>query len=312
MPKYKDFLAQQLENNRDILLLTAENRAPFRGLEDTFSDRIIDVGIAEQAMVGMAAGLALRGRRPIVHALAAFLSMRAFEFIRTDIGYPGLPVVLMGTIAGVLSECNGPTHQALEDIALMRGIPGMGVFCPAHEGELTEGLEQILTQEQPFYVRYNDRPDTYTSDYQKSSFELGNADVWKNHSARTSEVTILTYGVMCEPALECAGMLCAENITTEVINLHTLIPLDNEAVLKACAQSTLCVTLEDHFLTGGLYSIVAELLLQSHITARVSPIAFDKQWFTPSFLPALLEHHQISAHHLARRVKQLLKGDDCK
>src|SRR5215470_10320345 len=130
-------LALAREDDR-VIVMTAENRAALRSLPPLLGDRFIDVGICEQTLIGAAAGLALRGRKPIVHALATFLTMRAFEFIRTDIGIPGLPVVLVGAVPGFLSDANGPTHQALEDVALMRAIPGMQVFCPADETELVQ------------------------------------------------------------------------------------------------------------------------------------------------------------------------------
>ncbi len=106
-------------------------------------------------MIGMAAGLALRGRIPIVHALSTFLTMRAFEFIRTDVGIGSLPVKLIGAVPGFLSDGNGPTHQAIEDISLMRGIPGMNIFCPADIEDMIIGLPKVLQSLAPFYVRYN-------------------------------------------------------------------------------------------------------------------------------------------------------------
>ena len=134
--------------------MTAENRAPIRNLPAQLGPRFIDVGICEQTMVGMAAGLALRGRMPVVHALATFLTLRAFEFIRTDVGIAGLPVKLVGAVPGFLSEANGPTHQALEDVALMRGIPGMDVVCPADEEELAQVLPAVLRSPRPTYLRH--------------------------------------------------------------------------------------------------------------------------------------------------------------
>src|SRR5258708_1796691 len=121
---YEDLLIEALLRDERFVVLTAENRALIRNIphHTTFKNRFIDTGITEQTMVGVAAGLALRGRVPIVHALAAFLTMRAFEFIRTDVGIAQLPVKLTGFIPGLLSDGNGPTHQAIEDIAMMRGI----------------------------------------------------------------------------------------------------------------------------------------------------------------------------------------------
>src|SRR5262245_6660851 len=133
---YEQQLSALAMANEDVIVMTAENRAAIRSLPAAIGPRFVDVGICEQTMIGMAAGLALRGRVPVVHALAAFLTMRAFEFIRTDVGIGHLPVKLIGGVPGFLSEANGPTHQAIEDIGLMRLIPQMQIVCPADEEEL--------------------------------------------------------------------------------------------------------------------------------------------------------------------------------
>ena len=134
------------------------------------------MGIAEQTLIGMSAGLALRGRIPIVHSLASFLTMRAFEFIRTDIGILNLPVILVGGVPGFLSEANGPTHQAIEDISLMRGIPGMNIFCPADEEDMLLGLPKVLNSKLPFYIRYNNRKPHVLHD---QNFEIGKAEYFE-------------------------------------------------------------------------------------------------------------------------------------
>src|SRR6195952_5520098 len=128
---YEELLTKlALEDDR-FVVMTAENRALVRNLPAKLGRRFVDTGITEQTMIGAAAGLALRGRIPVCHALATFLTLRAFEFIRTDVGIGKLPVKLVGGVPGFLSEANGPTHQAIEDVSLMRGIPGMHVVCPA-------------------------------------------------------------------------------------------------------------------------------------------------------------------------------------
>ena len=146
---YEDALLRLARADDSVVVMTAENRAAIRGLPAKLGPRFIDVGIAEQTLVGAAAGLALRGRVPVCHSLAAFLTMRAFEFIRTDVGIAGLPVKLLGGVPGFLSEANGPTHQAVEDVALLRGIPGMRIFCPADEEELVEALPAVLAEPAP-------------------------------------------------------------------------------------------------------------------------------------------------------------------
>src|SRR5262249_27685305 len=156
-------------------------------------ERFVDVGICEQTLVGAAAGLALRGRRPVVHALAAFLTMRAFEFIRTDVGAARLPVKLIGYVPGLLSEGNGPTHQALEDVALMRGVPGMQVFCPSDEEELVQALPAILASEAPAYVRYTAQPAALR---ERAPFAIGCAETF----GYGRDVALLTYGLLLRQA----------------------------------------------------------------------------------------------------------------
>ncbi|HTY58983.1 MAG TPA: transketolase, partial [Bacteroidota bacterium] len=141
---YEQVIREAAARDENIVVMTAENRVAIRNLPNELGLRFIDLGIAEQTMVGAAAGLALRGRKPVVHALATFLTMRAFEFIRTDVGIGNLPVKLVGGVPGFLSDGNGPTHQAIEDVAIMRGIPGMQVFCPADEEDLASCLPALL------------------------------------------------------------------------------------------------------------------------------------------------------------------------
>ena len=154
---YEEKLEELCSKDNNIRILTAENRAAIRALPKKLGNRFIDFGIAEQTLVGAAAGLALRGKIPIVHALATFLTMRAFEFIRTDVGIPQLPVKLIGGIPGFLSDGNGPTHQALEDISLMRTIPSMHIFCPSDAEDMVDGMDQILKSPFPCYMRFNAR-----------------------------------------------------------------------------------------------------------------------------------------------------------
>jgi transketolase len=173
---YEEQLKQLVETRDDIVVLTAENRAAMRNITGLLGNRFVDFGIAEQTMIGAAAGLALRGRIPICHALATFLTLRAFEFIRTDVGISGLPVKLVGAIAGFLSEANGPTHQAIEDVSILRGIPNMRVLCPTDAEEQAEALAAMIADPHPAYMRYNALPQTFEH---KTTFEIGKAELLK-------------------------------------------------------------------------------------------------------------------------------------
>jgi transketolase len=291
---YEELLTETALHDDRFIVMTAENRALVRNIPAKLGNRFIDTGITEQTMIGAAAGLALRGRIPVVHALASFLSMRAFEFIRTDAGIPKLPVKLSSFIPGFLSDGNGPTHQALEDIALMCGIPNMTVFAPADEDDLVKMLPQVWKHPNPSYVRINTRK----TDYVHAPFEWGKAEV----VSIGEDVTILTYGLLFEQALIAADVLKSEGLSVGLINMRSLKPVDERAILEATRESRLTITLEDHFQTGGLYSIVATVLLKHGLTANVLPIALNERWFKPSLLPNVLQHEGFTWKQVAERI----------
>jgi transketolase len=290
---YEELLTRQATADERFIVMTAENRALVRNIHAHLGSRFIDTGITEQTMIGAAAGLALRGRIPVVHALASFLTMRAFEFVRTDAGIPNLPVKLSSFIPGFLSDGNGPTHQAIEDIALMRGIPNMTVFAPADEDDLLKMLPEIWTYSAPSYVRIN----TQKSGYEHAPFKFGKAEV----VGEGTDVTILTYGLLFAQTLAAVEILKNEGLSVGLINMRCLKPVDEQAILKA-ANSKLVVTVEDHFLTGGLYSIVAETLLKYQTTAKVLPFALNEKWFKPSLLPNVLQHEGFTGKQIAEKI----------
>ncbi|MCB9655327.1 MAG: transketolase [Deltaproteobacteria bacterium] len=323
---YEDALHRLALDNPNIVVMTAENRAAIRNLPPKLGPRFIDVGIAEQTLIGAAAGLALRGKIPVVHALSAFLTMRAFEFIRTDVGIPGLPVKLVGSVAGFLSEANGPTHQALEDVALMRVIPNMEIFCPSDEADLLDMLPAFIERAHPAYLRFNASKPALPG---HAPFTPGQAEVFvigskepsvHDHACEhehehipsvdarnecASSIAIITYGPLLAEALRAADILREEHQRTiRVVNMRTLSPVDTVSIAHVASQSELIVTLEDHFLVGGLYSIVAETLLPMKRTARVVPLAMERAWFKPSLYRAALAHAMFDAESIARRIAE--------
>jgi transketolase len=278
--------------------MTAENRALIRNLPPVLGPRLIDTGITEQTMIGAAAGLALRGRKPIVHALGAFLTMRAFEFVRTDVGIPGLPVKMSSFVPGFLSDGNGPTHQAIEDIALMRGIPGMQVFSPADNEDMLLMLKAIWDSPQPAYMRVNTRPGVV----QHQPFEMGKAE----RLFPGSDVALLCHGMLLEQVVEARLLLQQHGLSVSILNMRSLVPFDAEAVLDLAQKGIPMVSIEDHFQTGGLYSILAETFLGAGIAAKVLPIALNQKWFKPGLLSEVLRHEGFSPEQLAGRVLQFL------
>jgi len=245
--------------------------------------------------VGMAAGLALRGRIPVVHALATFLTLRAFEFIRTDVGIAGLPVKLVGGVPGFLSEANGPTHQAVDDVAVMRTIPGMQIFCPADESELCAGLPAVLASPAPCYVRFNARP----SSLWHTPFALGRAEVL----AEGADLAVLAAGFLVPAAAEACALAREQGLAPRLVNLRTLAPVDEAAVLAAARACRLLVTVEDHLLVGGLYQLVTEILVRHRVSVPVVPLGLDGRFFRPARLADVLEREGFTPAKLAARLR---------
>lgn len=298
MISYEQILLNLCKSDERFVVLTAENRALIRNLTKELGRRFIDTGITEQTMVGMAAGLALQGRIPVIHALSTFLTLRAFEFIRTDVGIPQLPVKLTGFVPGFLSDANGPTHQAIEDVALMRGIPGMNVFCPADEEDMLLMLESIWNAPNPVYLRANTRKSTYKHE----PFEIGKAET----VSLGKDVNILVYGILFEQALVAKQLLEEQGLSVGLVNMRSLKPVDENAIINAC-EADLVVTLEDHFQTGGLYTIVAETLLKNTLTAQVMPIDLNEKWFRPALLNDVLEYEGFTGSKIASRILHRLE-----
>jgi transketolase len=291
---YEELLTKTALDDERIIVMTAENRALVRNMSKALGSRFVDTGITEQTMVGMAAGLALRGRIPIIHALAPFLTMRAFEFIRTDVGIAQLPVKLSGYIPGLLSDGNGPTHQSIEDVSIMRGIPGMEVYCPADEDDLVKSLPDIWASGAPAYVRVNHKKGIYAH----RPFERGQAEI----ITEGVDVTILVYGFLFENALKAQQLLTQKGLSVGLINMRSLKPADEAAIVRAAGRSKMLVTVEDHLKTGGLYSIVAEILLQHGVAVRTMPIAFEERWFKPGMLTAVLEAEGLTPEKIAEKI----------
>lgn len=292
---YEEKLRAVCEAHPEIVVMTAENRAAIRGLPARLGPRFIDVGIAEQTLVGMAAGLALRGKVPFVHALAPFLTMRALEFIRTDVALARLPVKLVGYVPGLLSDGNGPTHQSLEDIALMRTLPGMQVFCPADLDELLAALPFVVEGRAPCYMRYVDGPARVRHARPPAT---GSAEL----IADGADVAILSYGPLLGEAADAVERLRARGVATALVNVRWLKPLDEPLLLEVAQKSRLLVCVEDHFTTGALYSALCELLVRARLLRPVAPMAFAERWFTPGRLAEVLETEKLSGARLAERV----------
>lgn len=295
MNNYPEIIKNYALKNEDVVVFTAENRAVVRELPDILHERFIDVGITEQNMIAMAAGMALRGRKPICHALTNFLLFRAYEFIRNDVGIPNLPVKLSGWIPGFLSDGNGPTHQSLEDVGIMSLIPGMQIFCPADNDDMCLMLEQIWDSPHPSYIRVNPRPAVVQH---KQPFEIGKAEVL----AQGSDITLMVYGFLLEEAIKAKDILEKSGLSIGLVNIRTLKPIDEETILTIASETKRIVTIEDHFGTGGLYSILCEVLQRHQQTANIQSISMGNRWFKAGLLNEVLEYEGFTGAKLAQRI----------
>ena len=235
-------------------LTGAHGMKPFKA---AYPDRSFNVGIAEANMVGVAAGLSACGKIPFVHSFATFASRRCFDQIAISVCYAGLNVKIVGSDPGVGAELNGGTHMALEDMGIMRTLPGMTVFEPTDSVQLRKALPAIVEHEGPVYIRLFRRQaeNVFDDDYE---FDLGKADLLRDGS----DVTLIASGVCVANALQAAETLAQEGVSARVLNIHTIKPIDSDAVIKAASETGALVTAENHNVIGGLGSAVAEVLAE--------------------------------------------------
>ena len=254
---FGEALSEMAETNPDIIVLDADlaaatNTAIFK---KAHPDRFFDCGIAEANMVGVAAGLATTGKIPVAASFAMFATGRAFEQIRNSVAYPNLNVKIAGSHAGISTGEDGATHQCLEDIGIMRTIPGMVVLNPADHWEMKAATKAALEYEGPVYIRlgrlavdsFND-PDSY-------EFELGKGITLREGT----DVTVIATGLCVLESLKAVDELIAEGKSVRLINIHTIKPIDRDIIIKAAKETGRIITVEEHNVIGGLADAVCEV-----------------------------------------------------
>ncbi len=299
---YGKSLARLGLENKNIVVLDADLSKSTKTAEfkKVCPERFINVGIAEQNLAGISAGLATTGKIPFMSTFAMFAAGRAFEIIRNAICYPKLNVKVCATHAGLTVGADGASHQAIEDLALMRSIPNMVVLNPADAVSAEKIIEAIIEYDGPCYVRLGRAPVpvVYTAD---SKIEIGKANTIQDGS----DVTIIATGIMLAEAMTAAETLKAEGVSVRILDMHTIKPLDNEAVIKAAKETKGIVTAEEHTIFGGLGSAVAEVLAENHPT-KMRRIGV-KDTFGESGTPAeLMVKYEITANDIVKAVKELI------
>ncbi len=256
---YGDALVELGGQYPDLVVLDADlsGSTMTKGFAKAYPDRFFNMGIAEGNMMSVAAGLAAAGKKAFASSFAMFAAGRAFEQVRNSIAYPHLNVTVVGSHGGLSVGEDGATHQACEDMAVMRAIPGMVVCCPCDGTEMKAAVKALMDYDGPAYLRLGrSAVEDLTGDLPGYSFQLGKGVTLREGG----DVTIIAVGLMVQEAMKAAEALAAEGIQARVIDMHTVKPLDGALVLKAAQETGCIVTTEEHTIVGGLGSAVAEYL----------------------------------------------------
>ena len=299
---YGKALLELIASDPKVLALDADVAKSTRTVwvRDKFPSNFIDVGISEQDLAGTAAGLALGGMRPFTSTYGVFMAGRAWDQIRTTICYNRLNVKIAGAHAGISVGPDGATHQALEDVAIMRVLPNMTVVVPCDAEETRKATLAIAAIDGPCYIRFGREAVPVVTD-ESTPFELGKARVCREGA----DVTLIANGAMLYEALEASKALAADGIDAEVINLHTVKPLDVETVVGSARKTGCVVTAEEHQIAGGMGSAVAECLALNNPV----PIEFVgvRDTFGESGQPQeLMDAYGLNAATIIERVKAVV------
>lgn len=302
---YGKTLAKLAEENSEVVVLDADlsKSTKTADFKKVCPERFINVGIAEGNMMGIAAGLATCGKIPFASTFAMFATGRAFEQIRNSICYPNLNVKVCATHAGgVTVGEDGASHQSVEDISLMRSIPNMTVICPSDAVETEAAIRAVADYNGPCYVRLGRSGVSVINDNAEYKFEIGKGIKLREGK----EATIIATGIMVDAALEAYNILAEEGIKVNVINIHTIKPIDKDIIVNAARETGVVITAEEHSIIGGLGSAVCEVLSENH-PVPVLRVGI-KDTFGESGKPAeLLKKYELTSEDIVKTVKKGLK-----
>jgi len=300
---YGDALKELGAVNNDIVVLDADLSKSTKTcvFAKAFPDRFFNCGIAEQNLIGTAAGLAAAGKIPFASTFAMFATGRAFEQVRNSVCYPKLNVKIAATHAGLTVGEDGASHQAIEDISVMRTLPNMTVIVPADAAETKGAIEFAANYKGPVYIRLGRMavPELFGADYK---FEVGKAVQLRDGA----DVTLIACGIMTSAAVEAADLLKEAGVNARVLNMPTIKPIDAQAIIQAANDTGAIVTCEEHSVIGGLGSAVAEVLMEN------SPVPAERVGVMDSFgesgtPAALLKKYKLTAADIAAAAQRVIR-----
>lgn len=300
---YGEALVELGKKNKDVVVLCADISDSTRSgmFRDAFPERFIETGIAEQNMTGLAVGLALVGKIPFVSTYAVFCPGVNWSQIRVLVGQNNANVKLTGAHAGVSVGPDGMSHQALEDIAIVRCLPGMVVLAPCDVVETKKATLAAAKHKGPVYLRFA-REATPVFTTQKTPFKIGKAEVFRNGK----DATIIACGPLVHNSLVAAEKLAKEKIDVRVINNHTIKPMDEKTIIKAAQETKAIVTVEEHQVMGGMGSAVTEVLSKNN-PVPIEMIGVQDRWGESGEPDELIEHFGLGVNSIIKAVKKVLK-----
>lgn len=301
---YGNALVELGKEHEDLIVLDADLAGATKTVtfKKAFPERHWDCGIAEANMAGIAAGVSTCGKVPFISSFAMFAAGRAFEQVRNAIGYPHLNVKIGATHAGISVGEDGATHQCLEDLALMREIPGMVVINPSDDVEARAAVKAAYEYVGPVYLRFGRLAVPVINDVPDYKFEIGKGRVLREGT----DVSVFATGLEVSEALEAAEMLAKDGISAEVINIHTIKPLDKELVVASATKTGKVVTVEEHSINGGLGSAVCEVLCEQAPTKALR-IGVEDRFGESGPAKELLHKYELDAEGIYKKIKAFVK-----
>lgn len=300
---YGETLARLGETNKDIVVLDADLSGSTKTaiFAKRFPERFFNMGVAEQDMIGTAAGLATAGKIPFASTFAIFATGRAWEQVRQSVAYPKLNVKIVASHAGITVGEDGASHQSVEDIAVMRVIPEMTVIVPADGIETRKAIEEVTRYKGPVYVRVSRGKSPVLMD-ESYDFKIGKGTVLRDGS----DVAIIACGIMVSKALEAAEILNREGLSARVINISTIKPLDTDLIIKAARDTGGVVTAEEHSIIGGLGSAVAEVLAENR-PVPMKRVGIEDRFGTSGDADRLMEIYGLTSENIAKAAREVIK-----
>ncbi|MFY0688562.1 MAG: transketolase family protein [Cyclobacteriaceae bacterium] len=303
---FAESLERLAENDRDILAVTSDSRGSGKlvNFGKTFPEQIVEVGIAEQNLVGMAAGLASTGKKVFAVSPSCFLSARSLEQIKNDVCYSDNPVNLIGISAGVSYGALGSTHHSIHDIAVLRAINNINVVIPADNFETQKAIALAAASDEPFFIKFGKRP-MYDLHHSDQKFELGKGITLKEGT----DLAFIATGETVYQAYQAAENLEKEGINAKVISMHSIKPFDKELLLETAKECGGIVTVEEHSVNGGMGELCASILLQEGVHVPFKIVGIPDEYTVTGSQMDIYKHYGLTDEGLYNTAMNLIKNE---